>query len=252
MTRRTKRRLVKVATAAAVLACAAACAWFTFHPPQHAEENTWTDPLNSTQRSLVDAYSSEAREAADLIAGSKWQAGSGQAVLTFSNDTAVLLVGGKENSRCTWAISSYDSGSATTTAKKTTATLSVLDGDGQTFTMSLSRSYKDGELTDAELSSSRFYSGETFKRVSAADTASVEVEVAPDAAYELSGIGKDAAASKVKDWAERNAPAAKKAVFAGEAAVTSKAAKLVWKLDDAKATKVTVTLDKETGELSAS
>lgn len=251
MTRRTRRRLLKLAAATVVASCIAACAWFSLHPPQHDAEDAWTDPLNGAQRSLVSAYGQETREAADLLAASKWQAGSGQAVLTFSDDTAVLLVGGKESSRCTWAISSYDAGASVTTAKKTTATLSVLDGDGQTFTMSLSRTYKDGEMQAAELSSSRFFSGETFKRVSAVAEASVEVEDAPDAAYELTGIGKQAVVEKVRDWAGRNAPACKKATFSGEASVTASAAKLTWKLDDAKGTKVTLTLDKETGELSA-
>lgn len=251
MTRRTKRRLARASAALAALAIAAGCAWALSHPAAPEEEEVWTDPLTEQQRALVDGYDDATKTAAELLAASKWQAKSGRAVLTFADDTAVLTSGGEESSRCTWAISSYDAGQSKTASKKTAATLSLLDGEGKTFTMTLTRTYKSGQMQSAELSSSRFASGETFTRAAEAAKATVTVEEAPQAAYELTGIGKDAAAEKVKDWASRNAPSCKKASFSGEAAVTSSGAKIVWKLDDAKATKVAVTLDKESGKLAA-
>lgn len=250
MTRRRKRRLAKLAGVLAVLALAAGGMWLYMHPPQAVQEDTWTDPLNATQRGLADSYDDDMKDAADLLASSKWQSAGGS-VLTFADDTAKTATSGKETTVCTWALSSYDASGNSTTSKKTVTTLSALDGDNSTFTMTLTRSYVDGGLQEAQVSSSRFMGGETFTRVASETAQAVEVEDAPDAAYSLTGIGKQAAQDKIRDWAAKNAPAARKASYAGEVTVTTNAAKIAWKLDDSKATEVVLVLDAATGALTA-
>lgn len=243
------RKTILIATAIALIACAAIiAAALALRPAPGAEpeqqevqeqvqegeeakadeqgaqaEGDATPALTPEQEQLISGYTDEEREVAALLASSTWTADKETASASFTESSFVEMKDGKEASAGTrfFAICALDATSTIETgangerAQIDDATISVLLDDGSYAVMHLlSQTSTSSELPAITVTCSAFQGARSYLRVRAANALSVEG--LDDEAIALMDGKRDELASTLSEWCAVSYPTATSATWDGK------------------------------------